>query len=274
MAIKNIMSVDLEDFYCDLPFSMWHNYESRVASGTKNILNLLDKYKASATFFTLGYIAEKHPELIEQVKSRGHEISSHGYYHTDLRNMTREEFENELIKSLDILRAVSGEKVIGFRAPFFSISKGNLWVFNILKKHLKYDSSVFPVKTPLYGIPDAPKNPYRPSDENPLVEDPNIEFTEIPLAILPIPLVGNLPIAGGFHLRFWPISLLKMGIKKINRNGFPAMCYIHPKDLDPSFPRIPEYAWHYYWGLSGAARKFESLLKNFKFSSVRDIMKL
>lgn len=272
MRVENIMSVDLEDFYCDLPFSSWHKYESRVVSSTKTILNLLSKYKAKATFFTVGYIAEKHPELIEEIKSSGHEISSHGYYHTDLRRITREDFENELVRSLEVLRKSSGEKVLGFRAPFFSINKENFWIFNILKKYLKYDSSVFPVKTPLYGIPDAPRYIYKPSDTNPLVEDPNGEFVEIPPATLPIPVIGNIPIAGGFYLRFWPVSLLKLGIRKINKNGFPAMCYVHPKDLDPLFPRIPEYTWHYYWGLNGATKKFESLLKNFKFSSVRDVI--
>lgn len=273
MAIKNMISVDLEDFYCDLPFSTWERYQSRVVPSTRKILGLLDKYKAQATFFVLGYIAEKHPELIEEIRDKGHEIASHGYYHTDLRKMTRQDFENDLVKSLDILRKISGEKIQGFRAPFFSINKQNLWVFDILKKHLKYDSSIFPVKTPLYGIPDAPRNPYRPSDENPLVEDHNEKFFEIPPATLSLPVIGNLPIAGGFYLRFWPVSLLKIGIKKINKNDFPAMCYIHPKDLDPQMPRIREYSWYYYWGLSGATKKFESLLKNFRFSSVQNVMK-
>lgn len=272
MTIKNMISVDLEDFYCDLPFPTWERYQSRVVPTTKKILDLLDKYKSQATFFTLGYIAEKHPELIEVIRDRGHEIASHGYYHTDLRKMTRQDFENDLVKSLDILRKIVGEKIQGFRAPFFSISKQNLWVLDILKKHLKYDSSIFPVKTPLYGIPDAPRNPYRPSDENPLVEDHNEEFFEIPPATLSLPVIGNLPIAGGFYLRFWPLSLLKIGIKKMNESGFPAMCYIHPKDLDPQMPRISEYSWHYYWGLSGATKKFESLLKNFSFLSARDAM--
>lgn len=270
--MKNMMSVDLEDYYCDLPFSTWGNYESRVVKNTRVILDLFEKYQVGATFFTLGHIAEKYPELIEEVKSKGHEIASHGYSHTDLRKMTPSEFESDLVKSTEILRKSSGENVIGFRAPFFSINRQNFWVFDIMKRHLKYDSSIFPVKTPLYGIPEAPRHPYRMSEKDPLTETSKGTFLEIPPATLRLPGVGNIPIAGGFHMRFLPVQLIKLGIRRINKSGFPAMCYIHPKDLDPQFPRISEYAWHYYWGLKGAYKKFESLIRSFKFSSVRDSM--
>ena len=264
------MSVDLEDYYCDLPFSSWSKYESRVVGSTKVILELFDKHKVNATFFTLGYVAERHPELIEEIKSKGHEIATHGYSHTDLRKMDLKSFETDLTKSLKILEQISGEKILGFRAPFFSIDKRNFWTFDVLKKYLEYDSSIFPVRTPLYGIAGAKRYPYHPSHDNPLKEDVNDKFLEIPPATLPIPIIGNIPIAGGFHMRFLPLSIVKSGIKKINKNGHPAMCYVHPKDLDPETPRIPEYSWYYYWGLDNSKKKFESLLKNFSFSSVRE----
>lgn len=266
------MSVDLEDYYCDLPFPMWDKFSSRIVDITHFILELFEKYKIEATFFTLGYIAEKHPGLIEEVKSKGHEIASHGYSHTDLRNMTPKSFELDLTKSLEILSKISGEKILGFRAPFFSINKNNLWVFNIMKKYLSYDSSVFPVRTPVYGIPDALRYTYRVSESNPLEEDKSENFFELPLATLKMPLIGNIPIAGGFHMRFLPYVILKQGIKQLNKSGHSAMCYIHPKDLDPHMPHISEYGWHYYWGLGGATKKFESLLKNFRFHSARDIL--
>ncbi|MGI0011659.1 MAG: polysaccharide deacetylase family protein [Nitrosopumilaceae archaeon] len=272
--IKNIMSVDLEDYYCDLPFDVWNSYESRVIENTRVILELFDRYKVTATFFTLGYIAEKHPELIEEIVSKGHEIASHSYSHKDIRKITPEEFETDLVKSIQILRKVSGEKITGFRAPFFSIDKTNLWAFKVIKKHLQYDSSIFPTKTPLYGIPDAPRYCYNMSETNPLAEDHAGKFVELPMATLRVPLLGNIPIAGGFHMRFLPLALLKFGIKKINKNGFFTTCYIHPKDLDPQMPRIPEYSWYYYWGLNDAKRKFESLLKNFVFSSIRETIPL
>ena len=270
--LKNILSIDLEDYFCDLPFELWANYKERVVKNTKIILRHLDSYKAQATFFTLGYIAEKHPELIEEIIAKGHEISSHGYYHKDLRKISPSEFEKELSDSIKILEKISGDKVLGFRAPFFSISKNNFHMLEIIKKYLKYDSSIFPVKTSLYGIPDAPRYIYLMSNKNPLTEDKDSNFTEIPLATLKIPLIGNIPIAGGFYLRFLPNSLIKIGIKKMNKDGHPAMCYIHPKDIDPNMPKIPQYDWHYYYGLNSAEKKFESLLKNFNFSSVREIV--
>lgn len=272
--IVNMMSIDLEDYYCDLPFSDWEKYKSRVVDSTNIILNLFDKYKISATFFTVGYIAEKHPELIEKIISSGHEISSHTFSHPDLRKITKDEFVNDFKNSLSTLSRLSKEKILGFRAPFFSISENNFWVFDILKKYLKYDSSIFPVKTSLYGIPRAPFYTYHVSDVNPLTHDENQDFIEIPPATLSLPVFGRLPIAGGFYLRFLPFPLIKYGIHKLNKQGFSAMCYLHPKDIDPGFPKIPEYKWYYYWDLNHGLKKFEFLLRNFKFSSVRDNLKL
>jgi len=272
--MKNIMSIDLEDYFCDLPFSIWPEFESRVIKNTQKILDLFEKYNVRATFFTLGYIAEKYPGLIEKIKSSGHEIASHGYSHTDLRKMTKESFESDLSKSLSILERISGEKVLGFRAPFFSVSTKNFWVFDILKKFLRYDSSIFPVKTSRYGISGAMTNPYFISEENPLKEDVNGNFLEIPPTVLKLSIFGKLPVAGGFYLRFLPFFFLKWGIKQMNKSGFPAMCFLHPRDLDTDMPSIKEYSWDYYWGIKSAFKKFESLLKNFKFSSVQEVMKI
>ena len=266
----NMISIDLEDYYCDLPFDRWKNYESRVVSTTNVILQLFKKYKISATFFTVGYVAKKHPALIEKIVSHGHEIASHTFSHPDLRKINKEDFIRDFNLSLNILTKLSGEQILGFRAPFFSINKTNFWIFDILKKHLKYDSSIFPVKTTLYGIPDAPFHTYQMSENNPLSNDNDAEFIEIPPATLSLPIIGRFPIAGGFHLRFLPFSLIKLGINKLNKKNFQAMCYLHPKDIDPGFPKIPEYKWYYYWGLKQGLQKFESLLKNFKFCSVRE----
>lgn len=240
-------------------------YESRVVKNTKVILNLFEKYHVRATFFTLGYIAEKYPELIEEVKSKEHEIASHGYSHTDTRKMTKESFESDLTKSLEVLGKICGEKILGFRAPFFSIVKTNFWAFDIIRRYFVYDSSVFPVKTPLYCIPDAPRHIYRMSNTDPVKVDEGSKFVEIPLATLKIPLIGNIPIAGGFHLRFWPYILLKLGIKQLNKAEFPVMFYVHPRDLDPTVPRLPQYAWHYYWGLGSATKKLSQFYKTLGF---------
>jgi len=268
------MTVDLEDYFCDLEFSEWDKYESRIVQTTKPLLDLFERYNVKATFFTVGHIAEKFPELIDQIVKMGHEIASHSYSHLDIRKSTPEQFEKDLVKSIETLEKISGEKVYGFRAPYFSVNSDTFWVFNIFRKYLKYDSSVFPVKTPLYGLPNAPRNIYRPSRSNPLIDEGNGDLIEIPPATLHLPLFGNLPIAGGFYIRFLPYWLIHYGINKINKSGNIAMCYIHPKDLDTNMPKIADYKWHYYYGLKNSLKKYENLLRNFKFDSVRNVLEL
>ena len=268
---KNIMSVDLEDHFCDLPSSSWENFESRVVSNTKILLDLFEKYDTHATFFTLGYIAEKHPELIEEITLKGHEIASHGYSHLDIRKITKKEFEDDLKKSLDILYKTSKEKTYGFRAPWFSITKNNFWVFDVLKKYLKYDSSIYPVQFH-YGFGNAIRHPYEISLHNPLTSEYGSKFFEVPMCTLKNPILGNLPVAGGIYLRVLPIQFIKNGIKNLNKDGFSATCYIHPQDLDYNRPRLNGLSWHNFIGLKNAKQKFESLLKNFRFYSVRDVI--
>ena len=267
------MSVDLEDYYCDLPFNEWGNYEERIKKITRKILTSFEKYNVKATFFTLGYIAEKHPSLIEKIVSNGHEIASHGYSHTDIRKMSKSEFESDLKKSLSILQKISGDNILGFRAPFFSINRKNSWVFDILKKYFVYDSSIFPVKTPLYGLPSAPRNIYHPSENDITKEDQQEKFIEIPPLTLRLANY-NLPIAGGFYFRFFPNFLIKAGIKKFNKNNYPAMFYIHPKDLDDKMPKIDSYSWHYYYGKNNIKEKFSDLLQSFNFTTAKDVLNL
>lgn len=268
--MKNIISVDLEDYYCDLPISRWNDFEPRIEEPTNFLLDIFKKYKIVATFFVVGAIAEKFPELIEKIVSDGHEISSHSYSHSDIRQLNEKEFQTDIQKSIKSLEHFSKEKICGFRAPLFSIGKKNLWALRILKKYFNYDSSLFPVRTPLYGVPDGQRFPYHMSKDNPFEIDNEQNFLEIPPSTLNFPFYGNLPIAGGFYLRFFPLFLIKYGIKKLNKKNIPAMLYIHPKDFDDGWPKIPEYTWHYYWNRGSTKQKFESLLKSFTFSSVRD----
>ncbi len=269
-----MMSVDLEDYFCDLPFETWSHYQSRILKNTEKILELFEKNNVKATFFTLGYIAEKFPDLIREIDNRGHEIASHSYAHLDIRKVTKEKFEEDLKKSIDILENITGKKILGFRAPYFSIDKKSFWAMEILSKYFKYDSSIFPVKTPLYGIKNAPRNMYKPNILNPLITDSKSNLIEIPMATDRIPIIGNIPIAGGFYLRFFPNSYVKYGLNKINKNNDSFIFYIHPKDLDPKMPRIKQYGWHHYYNLKGALKKFESILENFKFVTAKEYLKL
>jgi len=265
------MSVDLEDNFCNLPHEEWKDHKSTVEENTKTILSLFEKYDVKATFFVVAKIAELHPQLIKKIVESGHEIASHSFFHKDVRTMSKNIFEEDLKNSIDTLEKLSGQKVIGYRAPYYSITNDNLWVFDILKKYLKYDSSIFPVKTPLYGIPNAQRFPYHVSKNNPLKNDNNEKFLEIPPMTIGIPYLGNIPVAGGFYLRFFPVVLIKKGIKNFNKNKIPAMCYIHPHDLDPKRPKIPGNPNRAYWGIKNSQKKFESILSNFRFSSVSKI---
>ena len=256
MPIMNFMSVDLEDYYCDLPFSEWSKFEPRVVENTQVILDLFDKYDVKATFFTLGYIGEHFPELIKEISKKGHEIGSHSYSHLDLRKYSKDDIEKDLKKSIEVLEKIIGKKINGFRAPFFSLDKKSFWAMQIIAKYFKYDSSIFPTKTPLYGNPNAPRFQYKPSLENPIVEDNESPITELPLATYKFPFIRNIPIAGGFHLRFLPYFLIKKGINQINSSSEKTMFYIHPKDLDEKMPKIKEYNWYYYHNLKGGLQKF------------------
>ena len=271
---NNIMSVDLEDYFCDLPINEWSKYKSRIRETTVPLLDMFENYNVKATFFVVGYFAEKFPDLIKLIHDKGHEIGTHTFSHIDLRKVSKDELVSDLEKSIIAIESITGEKVLGFRAPFFSITKKNSWVIDVLKNYFAYDSSIFPVKTQLYGLPNAPRLIYKPSLKNIIQEDKEGKLIEIPMATHKIPLIGNIPIAGGFYLRFFPYWYMKLGIKRMNKDGNPAMIYIHPKDLDPEMPKIKEYNWYYYYNLKSGMKKFENLLKDFKFGTVKDALEI
>jgi polysaccharide deacetylase family protein (PEP-CTERM system associated) len=163
---------------------------------------------------------------------------------------------------------------MGYRARQFSVSKKTSWAIDILKKNgLKYDSSVFPVKTPLYGVPDAPLYPYHIASSNIKRDNPEEDFLELPLSVYRIPIIHkNIPVAGGFYLRFFPYLFIKHAIKIINNKmNQPAIIYIHPWEFDPEQPRISDHKWYHYYRLSKTEQKFRKLLKDFKFTSVRGV---
>jgi peptidoglycan-N-acetylglucosamine deacetylase len=274
MQITNFMSVDLEDYYCDLPISKWPNYQERVVKNTRKILELFNQNNVKATFFTLGYIAEKFPDLIHEIVEQGHEIGSHTYAHLDLRKNSKEVVTEDIKKSVKVLKDISGQEILGFRAPYFSINEKSFWVFDLLEELFVYDSSIFPVKTPLYGISNAPRTIYKPTVKNPITNNEDGKLIEIPAATHKFPIYGNVPIAGGFYLRFLPYFYIKYGIKSNHKNKNPVMMYIHPKDIDPQMPKIKGYNWYYYYNLKKSFSKFEQLLQDFKFSSVKNILKI
>ena len=271
----NILTVDVEDWYMDTDISTWELYEDRVVESTNKIIKLLNESNTKATFFILGYVAEHFPELVERIKDEDHEIATHGYSHTPITQQTPSEFEEDLLKSVGILEKITGDKVMGYRACQFTVMEETAWAIEVLKKNgLKYDSSVFPVKTHLYGVPDAPLFPYRISPADITKEaDPEEDFLEIPLSVYRIPIVHkNIPVAGGFYLRFFPYWFIKHAMKKINGKNQPVVFYIHPWELDPKQPRIKELEWYHYHRLESTERKFRKILRDFKFMSIEEFM--
>ena len=273
--VTNILTIDVEDWYMDTDISMWDSYEDRIVENTKKILEILDETNTKATFFVVGYVAEHFPELINDIKDKEHEIATHGYSHTSIKKQTPSEFKNDLLKSIKILEHITKDKIRGHRACEFSIVEKTSWAIDILKKNgIEYDSSVFPVKTHLYGVPDAPLHPYHISSSNIKIDNREEYFLEFPLSVYRFPIVHkNIPIAGGFYLRVFPYWFIKHAMKKINKMGQPIIFYIHSWEFDPKQPRIKELEWYHYYRLGSTERKFKKLLKDFNFSSIMGVWK-
>ncbi|NOQ55539.1 MAG: DUF3473 domain-containing protein [Nanohaloarchaea archaeon] len=271
----NALSIDLEDWYHPDLLKIKENLKPQIKDSVRPILNLLEKYNTKATFFVLGEIAEKNPELIKNIKNRGHEIASHGYNHKSLKQMNPDEFEKDIIKSKKILKNITGKYPIGYRAPTFSIDNKTRWAIDILEKQgFLYDSSIFPTKTHLYGVPNAPLNPYCPSKDDVSKKRKEKEgLIEFPMTVFPV-LGYNLPISGGFYLRSFPLWLIKRAIKNKNKEGFPAMIYIHPWETYLKTPRIRQGLFSdfiNYYKINSSLGKLESLLVSFKFKPVKSI---
>ena len=183
-------------------------------------------------------------------------------------DQTPEDFEKDLVRSSNILERITGKKVKGYRAPQFTIVKETLWALEILRKAgLEYDSSVFPVKTPLYGMPDSPLFPYRVGSEK---TASGVDFMEIPLSVYKIPLFGkNIPIAGGFYLRALPYVFIRHALKKLNRDGNVAICYVHPWEFDPGKPRVDSLKWYHYYRLNRQRRNSVDSCKTSSLSQRR-----
>lgn len=273
--MNNALVIDLEHWYSPelLKGYLPKNLIDQDKESVMPILDLLEKYNVKATFAVLGSVAEKNSELIKDIYSRGHEIASHGYSHKMLHELGKEGFEEEIKKSVELLSSITGEQPIGFRAPSFSIDNSTKWAFEILEKYgFEYDASIFPVKTMLYGEPNAPLSIYKPSKENVTKHDPKGNITEFPMTVLK--LGKNIPLAGGFYMRITPLWILILGLKLVNKKR-PSILYIHPWEFYPGTPRfnLPLFSrFITYYGINSNMSKLESLLRKFRFTSVRAIL--
>ncbi|PID58054.1 polysaccharide deacetylase family protein [candidate division KSB3 bacterium] len=274
----NALTFDIEDYFQVeafkkyISFDEWLKYPCRVSENTQKILDILDEQDVKATFFILGWIAEHFPDIIRKIADSGHEIASHGYAHHMVYKQSPEEFEADLVKSIEILEALSGTKVIGYRAPTYSIIEKSYWAFDILITHnLLYDSSIFPITHDRYGVPDSERFPYVVKREN------GSSIQEFPLSTLRFGN-RNFPIAGGGYMRLLPYFVLKMGLRHLNRGQQLAIIYLHPWELDPDQPKIPNIPlltrFRHYLNLHSTADKLRRLIRDFEFAPVRQILGL
>jgi polysaccharide deacetylase family protein (PEP-CTERM system associated) len=229
---------------------------------------LFEEAGARATFFVLGYVAERHPELVRAIAAAGHEIGTHGYSHTLIYQQTPDVFQEELARSNRILEELAGKPVIGHRAPFFSITKQSLWALEVLGElGIRYDSSIFPVRNYRYGIEDAPRLPY------PIEAGPRT-IQEFPISTWQV-CGKSLPVAGGAYFRIYPYALTRQAFRAINAAGHPAVFYLHPWEIDPDHPRIPlprRIALTHYVNLRATEGRLRRLLRDFSFAPMSEVL--
>ncbi|HEX5437710.1 MAG TPA: XrtA system polysaccharide deacetylase [Gemmatimonadaceae bacterium] len=275
-ATEHMFTVDVEEHFQvsafdDLvPRSQWASYPSRVASTVDLLLDLLAQHNAKGTFFTLGWIADRHQDVVRRIAAAGHEIASHGWWHRRVTAMTPEEFRDDIRASKALLEDVSGQPVVGFRAPSFSIVPGLEWAFDVLiEEGYRYDSSLFPIRRPGYGYPSAPPIPH-------VIRRASGSLCELPLTTT---VVGKLriPAAGGAYLRHFPYGVIRRAFREHDESGIPGMFYIHPWELDPDQPRLP-VGWptrmRHYAGLQRTQARVQRLLGALRFTSVSRCLRL
>ncbi|MDO9350844.1 MAG: polysaccharide deacetylase family protein, partial [Deltaproteobacteria bacterium] len=249
--------------------SSWGRCESRVLFNMEKILTLFGRFKVKATFFVLGYVAERRPEVVRMIEGEGHEIASHGYGHVQVFKQTKDEFLQDLLRSKSLLESMTGDKVIGYRAPQWSICKGerdSYWALDLLAENgFLYDSSIAPLR--FIGIPDAPAIPYT-------LSTPHGDIKEVPPLVMRSPL-GNLPIGGGWGLRIFSYRSIHKRILRHNREGHPGVIFCHPSDFDSHTPSIP-LPWIKRFVCYGKIKTTEErmirLLNDFEFISIKEFI--
>ncbi|MHB1083840.1 MAG: XrtA system polysaccharide deacetylase [Thiobacillus sp.] len=270
-TIKNAMSIDVEDYFQVSAFAPhirredWDSLPCRVERNVDVILGLLDDAHAKATFFTLGWIAERYPQVVRRIVDNGHELASHGYGHQRVSDLTPEQFRDDITHAKRILEDLGGGAIRGYRAPSFSINHANWWAIEELENAgYEYSSSIYPVRHDHYGMPDAPRFANRPNGESGILELPPTT----------LPMMGrNLPAAGGGWFRLLPYSISRGMLRRVNaQDQAPCMFYFHPWELDPEQPRQPGLSvktrFRHYVNLHRMPGRLRKLLHDFEWDRV------
>ena len=273
--LLNGLSVDVEDYFQVSNFSSfirqdsWDSFPLRVEHNTDKLLELFHSHGVKATFFILGWIAERLPEIVRKIAAQGHEVACHGYQHQLIYDDGPERFREDVRRSKRLLEDIAGCQVYGYRAPSYSITNESIWALDILlEEGFHYDSSIFPVYHPRYGIPGAPRHHYVLTRESGQLE-------ELPPATLPIGKF-HLPIAGGGYFRLFPYLLTKFGLRCINHGGHSFVFYLHPWEIDPGQPRFRQASrlsrFRHYVNLASTKQKLRKLLKDFHFAPLLNLL--
>jgi polysaccharide deacetylase family protein (PEP-CTERM system associated) len=269
---RNVFSVDVEDYFHVEAFSDvvdragWDGYACRVEANTQRVLDLLDECKVQGTFFILGWVAERYPQLVREIVARGHEPACHSYWHRLIYKLNPAEFAEDTRKAKDVIEQAAGEPVFGYRAPSYSITMQSLWALDVLAEAgFTYDSSIFPIRHDVYGIPDAPRHPF-------LVTTPSGPIVEFPITTFRMVGDQNLPVGGGGYLRIFPFWYTKLGYRRAKAEKLPLIAYIHPWEVDPDQPRIDgrrKSRLRHYTNLAKTHDRLRRLLALGQFSSFR-----
>lgn len=269
---KHFFTVDVEEYFTVAaltpwaPMEQWSSFESRVERPIDELLALMDARDAKGTFFVVGWVAERHPDMVRRIAAAGHEVASHTYDHKRITQQTPSAFRESLRRTKDILEGITGEPVLGFRAPSFSIVRGAEWALDILiEEGHTYDSSLFPVKRSGYGYVGGERDPH-------WIERPSGRLMEYPPVTLRR-LGANWPAAGGAYFRLLPTGLVHAALEESEARGVPGTFYIHPWEWDPGQPRfdVPfTTRLRHYGGQSGVLGRIDTLLQRFAFSAIRD----
>jgi polysaccharide deacetylase family protein (PEP-CTERM system associated) len=266
-------TVDVEEYFQVNAFESvmsrdaWNDQPSRLEVGLARLLDLLSAAGAHGTFFTLGWIAERHPALVRRIVDAGHELASHGYWHRRVTTQSPGEFRDDVRRAKDVLEAVAGQRVEGYRAPSFSIIRESEWALDVLAEEgYRYDSSRFPIRRPGYGSPHTPLEPH-------VVRTAHGELLEIPMTVLRLGSC-RLPAAGGGWFRQFPLAITTAALKQRERASASGVFYIHPWELDPGQPRLPVTLLtriRHYRGMSATPARLATLLQRFRFDSIQSL---
>ena len=276
MTHRNALTVDVEDYFHVSAFanaidrSEWDSLPQRVDGNTHRLLDVFDSAGVKATFFVLGWVADRHPGLVREIHRRGHEVASHGTSHKLIYAQTPQEFRNETLRSKRMLEDLIGSRISGYRAASYSITNRSLWALDVIvETGFEYDSSIVPVRHDLYGIPGAQAKPHRLSTPG---GESLIEFPPTTIRVFGV----NIPVGGGGYFRMFPYWFTRSALRSINtRRQQPFIFYLHPWEIDPSQPRIRASVrsrFRHYVNLKKTEQRLIRLVSEFQFGTARSIL--